>query len=149
MELYFAYGSNLNMKQMRRRCPSAVFSSKAILREYRLAFPLLSKRWDGGVAGIIADKEEIVEGVVYKISEEDLKRLDKFENVDKGTYYRKKIRVILDDGFSTEAWTYFPNPDAKSLFSPSQRYLRTIRKGAEEHKLSQQFINKLRHIDKK
>lgn len=149
MEVYFAYGSNINMKQMKLRCPSVQFRSKAVLQGYRFAFPLRSKRWGGGVAGILIEKGEEVEGVVYELSEEDLERLDKFEGVDKERYYRKKVKVVLGDGSSIEAWTFFPNSDKKSSFLPSKKYLETILEGAREHQLSKHFIENLKSIKSK
>ena len=35
---YLAYGSNLNLEQMSRRCPTARVVGKAQLENYRLAF---------------------------------------------------------------------------------------------------------------
>ena len=37
-ELYFAYGSNLNLDQMAVRCPQAGVVGKAVLEGYELAF---------------------------------------------------------------------------------------------------------------
>lgn len=143
MEIYFAYGSNINMKQMKQRCPSVQFRSKAVLPGYRLAFPLRSKRWGGGVAGILAEEGNRVEGVVYEISEKDMERLDKFEGVDKGRYYRGRVKVILEGGSSIEAWAFFTNSEDGSLFTPSKRYLETMLEGAKEHQLPAQYIKDL------
>ena len=38
MSLYVAYGSNLNMKQMSIRCPTAAVVGSGTLNGYRLAF---------------------------------------------------------------------------------------------------------------
>ncbi len=141
--MYFAYGSNINMRQMKQRCPSAEFYAKAILREYQLAFPLFSEKWGGGVAGICSKKGGHVEGVVYEMSEEDLKKLDKFEGVDKGLYHRIKVKVIIENGSSLETWTYSPNSDDKSSFPPSIKYIETICEGAKEHNLSKEHIKYL------
>lgn len=35
-KLYIAYGSNLNLEQMRRRCPTAELVGKTVLRGWRL-----------------------------------------------------------------------------------------------------------------
>ncbi|HEB76696.1 MAG TPA: gamma-glutamylcyclotransferase [Nitrospirae bacterium] len=143
MEKYFAYASNINMRQMRQRCPSVKFLSRAKLKGYRLAFVLWSERWGGGVAGIIPDPGGEVEGVLYGISCDDLKRLDGFESVDRGRYYREKVMVELPDGSTAEAWVYLPHPDPRGPFTPSQTYLETIIEGAREHGLSGEFIERL------
>ena len=36
--LYFAYGSNLNHFQMKRRCKDSRFLKKIVLKDYRLTF---------------------------------------------------------------------------------------------------------------
>ena len=36
--LYFAYGSNLNHFQMKRRCKDSLFIKKFILKHYKLTF---------------------------------------------------------------------------------------------------------------
>ena len=36
--LYFAYGSNLNLFQMKRRCKDSIFLKKINLQDFRLTF---------------------------------------------------------------------------------------------------------------
>jgi hypothetical protein len=36
--LYFAYGSNLNLFQMKRRCKDSIFLKKINLKDFRLTF---------------------------------------------------------------------------------------------------------------
>lgn len=55
--LYFAYGSNLDGAQMRRRCPSARLVGAAILDGYRLGFAGQSAALGGGVATVVRDRE--------------------------------------------------------------------------------------------
>lgn len=146
METYFAYGSNLSMKQMKERCPSVRFLSKAVLPRYQLVFALRSKRWGGGVAGIVPEPAEQVEGIVYQICKEDLERLDEFEGTAKGQYSRGKVNVILPNGASMEAWTFFANPEEGGPFRPSKKYLETILEGVKEHRLSEQFMEELKEL---
>jgi len=128
---------------MKNRCPSAKFYSKAVLKGYRLDFPVWSKRWRGGAAGIIPDKKTQVEGIVYEISKEDFVKLDKFEGVKDKRYYKGKVKVILSNGNKLETLTYFPNIQEKKTFKPSKKYLMTIRTGAIDRGLSEQFIKYL------
>lgn len=144
MDLYFAYGSNINMKQMKERCPSATFFSKAIMRDYRLDFPRRSERWGGGVAGITKDESNFVEGVIYELTFEDLLKLDIFEGVKEKRYERKKASVELSDGRSIEVWVYFANMQDGWPFAPSRKYIETILEGAKEHHhLSERLIKHL------
>ncbi|MFX0198695.1 MAG: gamma-glutamylcyclotransferase family protein [Candidatus Hodarchaeota archaeon] len=142
-EMYFAYGSNINMRQMKQRCPSAKFHSHAVLQGYQITFPLWSEKWGGGVAGIHMKKGKQVEGVVYEVSEGDLEELDKFEGVDKGHYCRKKVGAIVKTGQSLESWVYVPGSADKVQFPPSRKYLETILEGAKRHNFSKQYIGRL------
>ena len=72
--LYFAYRSNLNPEQMRLRCPSHKVVGMAALREHRLAFPLTSHDWGGGVASLVPAHGTNAWGIVYELSDEDLSK---------------------------------------------------------------------------
>lgn len=144
--LYFAYGSNINMQQMKRRCPSAKPVSRGELDGYQVKFLLHSVKWGGGVAGIEPEPGGKVEGFVYQMSNNDLETLDTFENVKKGRYYRKKMNISLSDGRRIRAWVYFPNPDPKGPFPPSKKYLKTVIEGARDHEFPEEFIRYLESL---
>ena len=57
---YFAYGSNLDLPQMKRRCPSSKLISKGTLPGYRLTFNRFSSGWGGGVADVIQEQDSKV-----------------------------------------------------------------------------------------
>lgn len=139
METYYAYGSNINARQIKERCPSAHFKFSAILHGYRFTFPIKSERWSGGVAGIIEQKGEKVLGVVYEISDNDLLKLDEFES----HYYRKKISVMLEGGSILDTWTYFPNLVDDKFYPPTKEYLHVLIEGAKEHNFDEWFIKSL------
>ena len=90
--LYFAYGSNLNRKQMRARCPNHVFYDLGVIRDYELVFTGYSKTRDGGVADIRPKQGCFVEGVLYEINLKDLEALDKAEGYP-NSYNRSALRV--------------------------------------------------------
>ena len=75
--LYFAYGSNMNRNQMTFRCPDAEVAGTVQLSGYRLAF-----RENGGgtgVATVLPEPDSFVDGVLWRISERDERRLDHYE----------------------------------------------------------------------
>ena len=72
---YFAYGSNLNKKQMLERCPDSKLLLVATLSNYKLVFVGWSRRWRGGVASIKPFRGEKVLGAVYELSDRDLTRV--------------------------------------------------------------------------
>ncbi len=143
-QLYFAYGSNLKFSQMIKRCPGAEFVSKAKKINHILCFPIISsKRGNSGVASIKKSNGNVVEGVVYRISTGDLERLDKFEAVG-NRYIRKKIYIIKPGNIKKLVWTYFAISRHEKNFNPSKEYLGLILSGAREHKLSKNYIEKIK-----
>ena len=76
---YFAYGSNMDKSQMKRRCSDSKFLGKAMIEGYWLDFTRESSNWDGGVADIVKDPDNFVWGILYDISDKDLESLDYYE----------------------------------------------------------------------
>ena len=72
--LYFAYGSNLNHFQMKRRCKDSVFIKKINLRDFRLTF-----RSKYRAADIEFKKIQIVQGGYLKF-QKVMKKLDIYED---------------------------------------------------------------------
>ena len=71
--LYFAYGSNLNHFQMKKRCKDSCFLKKINLKNFRLTFRNM-------YADIEFKKNTIVKGVLFEISKIDEKKLDLYED---------------------------------------------------------------------
>ena len=126
---YFAYGSNMNWEQMRRRCPSAQFVCVARLKNYCFAIARHSRLRNCGTANIFADTGSEVWGIVYDVSEQDLTILDGFED----GYRREKAFVLAlgDAQTSVEALVYIadrehnvplPNPEYKRLIVDGARH---------------------------
>ena len=88
--LYFAYGSNLFHKQMKKRCKDSIYLKCFILKNYKLYFR--NNYLGGGVADIQKKKKHKVLGAIYKISKRDEKKLDVYENFPK-TYIKKYFRL--------------------------------------------------------
>jgi len=89
--LYFAFGSNLHLQQMAKRCPESLYVGRARLPGYRWQ---INER---GFANIVDSREDVVEGLVYALSEKDEARLDRNEGVSRQFYhkYYKTIELIL------------------------------------------------------
>ena len=71
--MYFAYGSNLDWAQMKHRCPSAKFVCRAKLPTHRLAFTIKDAERDCGVADVLPDQTKLAWGVVYELTDNELK----------------------------------------------------------------------------
>lgn len=119
MRLYFAFGSNLDLDQMARRCPGAKALGTALLADHVLAFAGRSQRWGGGVATVVRRHGGEVPGLVYALGDDDVARLDGFE----GAMYRRVPRAI--EGAATTAELY-RMPGEPVRRAPSETYLAVI-----------------------
>ncbi|RVD85565.1 uncharacterized protein DFL_003885 [Arthrobotrys flagrans] len=88
---YFAYGSNLWLDQMVRRCPTSPYTSIARLPNYRW---LISER---GYANIVRSPGDEVWGMLYDLTPPDEASLDRYEGVPK-SYTKEMIPVELTNG---------------------------------------------------
>lgn len=94
--LYLAYGSNMLPERMMRRCPGATALGVARLPDYRLAERLY--------ADIDFSEGESVFGVLYLITERDMRSLDAYEGYPK--VYRREWLEVEYRGESYTALTY-------------------------------------------
>ena len=128
--LYFAYGSNLNHFQMKRRCKDSVFLKKINLSNFRLTF-----RSKYRAADIEPKKNSIVPGALFEISKSDEKKLNVYEDFPVlykkyyFTYYGKKVM------------TYTMNKKTPFRY-PTERYLNVIKKGYKDCNLKIEYLKK-------
>lgn len=147
--IYFAYGSNLDIVDLRRSCPRAVAIGAARLDGYRLCFPRGSLTRHCAVAGIRAADAETVWGALYRINAVDEAALDAREGFvhtrarAQNRYNRGLVEVISAQGRAIDAITYFatPQPDPGR---PSPAYLEHMIRGAKAHGLPVGYIDMLR-----
>ena len=128
--LYFAYGSNLNHFQMKRRCKDSLFLKKFELKGYKLNF-----RSKYRAADIEKKKNSIVPGGLFEISKSDEKKLDIYE--DFPILYRK----IYFNHYNKKIMTYIMNKKTKFRY-PTERYLNVIRQGYKDCKLDKSYLIK-------
>lgn len=117
---YIAYGSNMNVEQMSRRCPNAKPIGKTVLQNYKLVFK--------GVADIEKSESEEVPVVVWEITKECEKALDIYEGYPR--LYRKEYVPILINGKTELAMVYVMNY-AKGA-KPSEYYYNVIKQGYKD-----------------
>jgi cation transport regulator ChaC len=143
---YLAYGSNLWKKQKVVRTGSIRTGNEspqiARLADYRLAF---NKRDKNGevVANIMAAPGNEVIGIVYRVNDESLKKMDKYER----GYDRSIVSVILENKTCIEAFIYIAI--AKNVIAeekPTTEYLNKIINGANEHGLPIEYIEKIQKL---
>ena len=126
--LYFAYGSNLNLFQMKRRCKDSIFLKKINLKDFRLTF-----RSKYRAADIEPKKNSIVPGGLFDISKSDEKKLDVYEDYPSlykkfyFTYYGKKVM------------TYTMVNKTPFRF-PTERYLNVVKRGYKDCDLDSKYL---------
>jgi gamma-glutamylcyclotransferase (GGCT)/AIG2-like uncharacterized protein YtfP len=122
---YFAYGSNLSLAQMHRRCPSAVVLGRAALPNHRLAFAGHSAAWGGAVAHVARAPGDKVEGILYLLTERDVEALDRCEGVP--IVYDRVVKTVVDEhGRRRRAHVYRLDPELAIESIPGARYFEVI-----------------------
>lgn len=134
---YFAFGSNLHTPQMAARCPDSAVLQPAMLTGYRLAFRGLSRRWEGGVATIIAQPGARVPGLLYHLSPADVEALNGFEGFPH-VYGHLPVQVTAQDGTRIAAYTYQRNDGGPR--PPSMRYFHQIWRAYKHFRLDEQHL---------
>jgi gamma-glutamylcyclotransferase (GGCT)/AIG2-like uncharacterized protein YtfP len=128
--LYFAYGSNLNHFQMKRRCKDSFFIKRFNLKNFRLTF-----RSKYRAADIESKKNLIVCGALFEISKSDEKKLDVYE--DYPTLYKKYYFSY----YGKKVMTY--TMVKKTSFTyPTERYLNIIKRGYKDCGLDKKHLKK-------
>jgi|TARA_B110000114_G_scaffold155132_1_gene168309 gamma-glutamylcyclotransferase (GGCT)/AIG2-like uncharacterized protein YtfP len=126
--LYFAYGSNLNHYQMKKRCKDSFFLKKINLKNFKLTF-----RSKYRAADIEPKKNSNVQGAIFEISKSDEKKLDVYE--DYPTLYKKYYFLYYGKKVMTYTMT------RKTLFSfPTERYLSVVKRGYKDCNLDIKFL---------
>ena len=121
--LYFAFGSNLNQKQMKKRCKDSKYIGCYSLKNYKLVFR--NYFLGGGVADIQKEKNSTVLGAIYKISKKDEKELDVYEDYPK-TYIKKYFKIL------GKKVMFYYMPKKTMHVPPSKRYLNLIIQGYKD-----------------
>ena len=126
--LYFAYGSNLNHFQMKRRCKDSIFIKKFDLKDFKLTF-----RSKYRAADIEPKKNSIVPGGLFEISKNDEKKLDIYE--DFPILYKKYY--FIHNGSRVMTYTMVKKT---SFRFPSERYLNIIKRGYKDCDLDIKYL---------
>ena len=126
--LYFAYGSNLNHFQMKRRCKDSKYLKKINLKNFRLTF-----RSKYRAADIEPKKNSLVPGGLFEISKSDERKLDIYE--DYPILYKKMYFIYNNKKIMT-----YTMCKKTSFAFPTERYLNVVKKGYKDCKLDSKFL---------
>jgi len=138
---YFAYGSNMSSAQTRSRAGEIAEEQAGKLENYAISF---NKKARGGsaTANIHPAQGKNVHGVLFRIPEQALRSLDRFQGAPEH-YRRIEVNVTASDGNKIPAQAYIATKVEKGL-RPAGHYLQSILQAAEEHNLPADYVEELK-----
>lgn len=130
MKFYVAYGSNMDVSQMKYRCPGARLLGQGVVKDYQLLF---KGSKTGSYATIEPKPGATVPVLVWEVSDRDERSLDRYEGFPK--FYYKKFVTVTDvmlgpdnkfrgmlDGMA------YVLPESRPLGIPSKLYYEALQK---------------------
>lgn len=132
---YAAYGSNLDLRQMKRRCPTARRLAVGFVEDWTMDFCHMDGQ---AYATIRPARQERIPVLLWEIDEEAEKALDIYEAYPQ-LYYKTKMPVQLADGACVSAMIYIMNPGSRPGI-PSSRYLKSIYQGYVDNGLDPELL---------
>ena len=137
---YIAYGSNLNIPQMRMRCPGARIIGTSVIEDYQLLFK-------GSKTGSYLTIEPMegakVPVVIWEVTETDEKALDRYEGYP-NFYYKKEMTLDIR-GIRTgkvrrrDAFVYIMHEE-RELGIPSWYYVNTCLDGYRAFGFDEKYL---------
>lgn len=127
-QLYIAYGSNINLEQMKYRCPHSKVVGISEIKDYELEFR--------GVATIVPNKGASVPVLIWELDNRDLPTLNRYEGYPR--LYRQEKMAFEMDGKTYEGMAYLMNRG--TISPPSQQYYNTILQGYRENGLDESYL---------
>lgn len=144
---YFSYGSNMSIRRLLARVPSAKKVDAGILEKHELKFHKKSDK-DGSAkcdACDTGDPEHLLHGVVFHIPESQKPGLDRVEGLGCG-YEQKDVEIILNNSKAITAFTYYATSIDQEL-KPLDWYKEHVLRGATENSLPAEYIQSIESIE--
>ena len=140
-KLYLAYGSNLNVRQMKFRCPSAKIIGVGMISNYEL---LYKGSKTGAYLTIEKKKGSVVPVAVWEVTESDERRLDSYEGFP-NFYYKKNMMIpitMFDTGKTKKkkCFVYIMHEERK-LGVPSKSYIGCCEEGYDYFGFEKKFLD--------
>ncbi|CQR73803.1 AIG2-like family protein [Sporomusa ovata DSM 2662] len=127
-KIYAAYGSNLNLKQMKKRCPKTKVIGKGELFDYKLTF----RGKQTGVANVERNAGCSVPVVLWTITKDCEQELDRYEGYPR-LYGKEVVTVSTADG-ERAALVYVMARQYETMpVIPSEYYFEIIRQGYRDN----------------
>ena len=134
VKIYAAYGSNMNIPQMKTRCPAASMVSTGYIHGYRLTFR------GSGVANIERTQGRKVPVVLWEITERCEMALDLYEGFP-SLYVKRKVKIETMGGDTVSAFVYVMAEQYETQpCPPGQHYYNVIRQGYLDNTLPLRYL---------
>jgi gamma-glutamylcyclotransferase (GGCT)/AIG2-like uncharacterized protein YtfP len=135
-KLYIAYGSNMNLPQMKQRCPTAKPVGTTEIKDYELLF---RGSKTGAYATIEPKEGSFVPAMIWSVGPKDEIELDRYEGYPR--FYDKESVELEVDGESVSAFVYVMT-EGHLLGIPSDFYLKTIEEGYQAAGFDTEILEK-------
>ena len=137
---YIAYGSNLNVPQMRMRCPGARIIGTSVIEDYELLF---KGSKTGSYLTIEPKAGASVPVAVWEVSKQNELALDYYEGFP-NFYYKAEMVLPVKDIRSGKVrrrsvFVYIMHEE-RSLGLPSATYVRVCREGYQAFGFDEEFL---------
>ena len=132
---YIAYGSNLNLPQMKQRCPTATVVGTSEIEGYELLF---RGSKTGAYATIEPCEGSKVPVLIWSVKPADELALDRYEGYPR--FYGKEAMDLEVADQQVSAFVYIMT-DGLQLGVPSEYYLKTIEEGYETAGFDTDFLD--------
>ncbi|HWW94305.1 MAG TPA: gamma-glutamylcyclotransferase family protein [Vicinamibacteria bacterium] len=134
--LYFAYGSNMDSRQMSERCRQAVPAGLGTLPDHRF---IINQR---GVASVVPRPGARVPGLLWSLTVQDEEVLDRYEGVPKGLY-RKVLHSIERPSRAAPSRALVYVASDQKAGTPREGYLEQVLAAAQALGLPAEYIAEL------
>ena len=137
---FFIYADSLNPTQLKRRAPEHKLLFSAYLPDHTIQFGRWSSQWRCGLATVVPSQGERVWGVVFELTDEDVKELDKFEgDLPEGAFRHLEVTVMTEDEQKELVTTHVAQTIGK--FKAKDHYLDWIFAGINHWKLPEECLD--------
>ena len=156
LEWVFAYGSNMNLDDLRAWLTQGGHATdgiksiaRAILRDHKLVWNYYSKGRNGGAANVEASPGRVLPGIALQVDSATRAAIDQKEGHP--TYYSRgtaTYELLTDSGLTIAAWVYVARPERCKATSewPTREYRELLVVAAIAHALPEAHITYLKQL---
>jgi len=137
MPLYFAYGSNMDVNAMARRCPRSKALGLARLERHRLA--VMREGWLTAARNPCS----AVHGVLWDLALSDIPALDRHESLCQGVYVKLMQAIIAERG-PKQAIVYLGTNSGPGVLRPA--YIAEVLAAARSWRLPAEGVEALERL---